>query len=120
MDNKAKRIGKIVLCALMLAVAGRPVVVEASTAINLPADPSFGTPQNHSFRAKSAAHAPRIKRQSNHRLSKLKLLPKNTVDLYHFDPQVAKLQFQRGANHAAACPSADRSRSPQNFLVLRI
>ena len=120
MKSKLRLIGKLSLCFLMLAIAGRPVVVEASTIINSPANPSFGAFQAHSFHARTTAFTPHIKRQSKQGHSKLNFLPKNTVGLYHFAPQVAKLNFSPCIGHPAVVGSVVRSKSSRNFLVLRI
>lgn len=119
MKNKLQLIAKINLFLLMFVVVGRPLVVEASTFINPPANPSFAL-KTHPIRSKSTAVAARIKRQPNHQLSKLKFLPKNTVGVYHFAPQFAKFNFSLGLGSSTFSGPSIRSNSSRNFLVLRI
>lgn len=121
MGNKLKKFSRVALLVLAVAVALRPVIVEASPNFNpFQAAPQLNSSFSHSGQSKSSFSNSRIKKQSTHQLSKLKLLPKNTVGFYSLIPQYERMNLSLELSRSFFGGSSLCSHSPQKFLILRI
>jgi len=121
MGKRLEKFSRLALLALAVAVPLRPVIVEASPNFSVfQAPPQLVSSFSHSGQSKLSCSSSRIKKQSAHQTSNLKLLPKNTVGFYSLAPQFEKMSLSLELSRSFFGGASLDSHSPQKFLILRI
>lgn len=120
MKRLLKTLGKLAFFTLMLAVALRPVVVDAIAGYALPETGSFSPAIVQSSGLLPITTCPNRLTAHSPAFSNLKVIPKETVNVDGLTPRFAESSISLDSNCRSVVGSIFRSHSPRKFLVLRI